>query len=184
MTPEEYNNKINNVINELQGGSHADLLIQIANNANAMIKRRVQESGETPSGGKYRDYSKWYKEYKQATGKYKGYTDFSYTNRMWTNIQVVQERSDVTKAIISTRDKGQAGYDKNIQVKVKEHKRKDSVIKAYNYNKMVHIPTNYEKLEKNTESFGPILDLSKEEVKLLKKNYDNGILDIFRRNGL
>jgi hypothetical protein len=179
MTSEEYVQRMDELINDLPA-MHANLLIGIANGAIATIKQRIQTSGTDANGSKFKPYSDWYNKYKTEKGKNKGFTDFSFTNRMWTNIQLIKERSNDKIAVITAMDKGQSGG--SYSVPVKAHKRKDKAIAATN--KTVQAPSNYEKLEKNTKAFGTILDLSKSEIEDLKKDYDNGILEIFRAHGL
>ncbi len=179
MTPEEYNERMNSLINDLPE-QHANLLISLASSANAIVKQRIQTSGTDANGSKFPAYSEWYQKYKTEKGKNKGFTDFSFTNRMWNNIQVINERSNGEVAVITAKDKGATGT--NITVPVKAHKRKGKQIAATT--KQIYMPSNYEKLEKNTKRFGEILNLSTEEKKLLAQDYDNGILDIFRSHGL
>lgn len=179
MTFEEYNQKMDALIKDLPG-AHANLLIGVANTAVAMIKRRIQTSGVDANGNKFRAYSEWYTKYKTDKGKYKGFTDFSFTNRMWTNIQLIKDKSNDQQAIITAQDKGSKGG--NISVPVKAHTRQGKKIAATT--KSVYVPSNYEKLEKNTKAFGEILNLSKQEIEDLRSDYDNGILEIFRAHGL
>ncbi len=180
MTSEEYIEAQKAVIEEIYSGVHAQIMIQIANEAMNMIKHRIQETGGDALGGRYRKYSSWYEKYKTAKGKYKGYTDFSFTNRMWTDIQVIKERCTQNMAIISTLDKGTQGS--RTQIPVQTHTRKGKQIPASS--RSVYEPSNYEKLEKNTESFGPILDLTKQETQDLKKDYNNELANIWHRHGL
>lgn len=179
MTFEEYNQRMNDLIKDIPE-AHASLLIGIANTATAIIKQRIQTTGIDANCNKYHAYSAWYQKYKTEKGKNKGFTDFSFTNRMWTNIQLIKDKSNGTIAVITAQDKGSKGG--NISVPVKAHKRKGKQIAATTKN--VYVPSNYEKLEKNTKSFGEILNLSKQEIEDLKKDYDNGILQIFREHGL
>lgn len=189
MTFEEYNQKMDTLIKDLPG-AHANLLIGVANTAVAMIKRRIQTSGIDANGNKFRAYSEWYEKYKTEKGKNKGFTDFSFTNRMWTNIQLIKDKSNDQQAIITAQDKGSKGG--NISVPVKAHTRKAyerdgkiiSAKKIAATTKNVYIPSNYEKLEKNTKAFGEILNLSKQEIEDLRSDYNNGILEIFRAHGL
>lgn len=179
MTFDEYNERMNALIADLPE-MHANLLIGVASTANAMIKQRIQTSGTDSNGGKYKPYSEWYQKYKTDKGKNKGFTDFSFTNRMWNNIQLIKEKTTEEIAVITAKDKGNKGG--NINVPVKAHVRKGKKIAATS--KTIYIPSNYEKLEKNTERFGEILALSKNEIEDLRKDYDAGILEIFRVHGL
>ena len=147
----EYNKRLNGVIADLQTGAHGQVMTQVASNAIVMVKQRVQEKGLNPEGAKYSPYSKSYQKAKEKAGKYRGFVDFSLTNRMWSNIKIVSDKAEL--------DLGTA------------------VIKA---------TTTFEqdKLNWNTEKKGEILALSESEKKTLVNNYEQGILNIFRKNRL
>lgn len=179
MTFDEYEQSMEALINDLPE-QHLNLMIGVANGAVAMVKNRIQTTGTDAKGSRYRAYSEWYQEYKTEKGKNKGFTDFSFTNRMWTNIQLIKERTTAELAVITAMDKGSKGG--NVSVPVRAHTRKGKKVAATTKN--VYVPSNYEKLEKNTEAFGIILDLSAEEQEFLVKDYDDGILEIFRSHGL
>jgi ABC-type uncharacterized transport system ATPase subunit len=126
-------------------------MIGVASAALATIRNRVQERGLNPEGGRYRDYTEGYKQMKEKAGKYKGYVDFSFTNRMWTNIKLISPQEELNSCV--------------------------AVIKASSSEEQ-------EKLNKNTASRGDILKLSEQERKRMAEIYDEGILHIWRRNGL
>lgn len=189
MTFEEYNSRMDKLIADLPT-AHANLLIGMANTANAMIKKRIQTSGIDAKGNKFKSYSDWYEKYKTEKGKNKGFTDFSFTNRMWNNIQLIKDKSNEGIATITAMDKGQKGGSESISVKGytrKAHIRKGKNIKETTIaatTRNIYVPSNYEKLEKNTERFGEILTVSENEENTLKDIYDEGILNIFRDHGL
>lgn len=107
MTAEEYSKRFQNVISELQNGAMGDILVATANEAQMMIKERIQERGIDANGARYKDYTEAYKKRKQKAGKYRGFTDFSFTTRMWQNVQLVSSTSeageDVGRATISAK---------------------------------------------------------------------------------
>ncbi len=90
MNSEQYNESVKGVIRDLESGQHANIMIQVASAALQMIHSRITETGINSKGQRYREYSDWYKKYKTKKGKYRGFTDFSYTTRMWTNIQIIK----------------------------------------------------------------------------------------------
>lgn len=147
----EYNKRLDGVISDLQTGAHGQVMMQVASNAIALIKQRVQEKGINPDGSAYAPYSKGYLAKKKKEGKYKGFVDFSFTNRMWSSIKIVSPKDEL--------DMGMA------------------VIKA---------TTAFEqdKLNWNTTGRGDILALSDSDIKVTTKNYERGILNIFRKNRL
>lgn len=147
---DEYNLRIKKY-QEAFPEEHANLLIEIANTAMNIVKQRIQTSGINEEGKPYKGYSKNYLEYKKKEGKYKGFTDFSFTNRMWTNIQLVSDNTELFSGIARITARGSENIDK---------------------------------LRKNTVKFGQILALSKNEINDIKKDYENGLLDIHRKYGL
>lgn len=179
MTPEEVNDNLDKLMQNITKLS-GDVLVGVGSVATSMIKERIQTSGTNAEGGKYRAYEAWYQKYKSDKGKNKGFTDFSFTNRMWNNIDVILNRSDDNVVVITAKDKGQKGITETIPVKA--HTRKGKKIPAST--KQVYKPSNYEKLEKNTKSFGEILNLSKQEIEVVAQEYDNGIQDIIQLSGL
>lgn len=179
MTPEEVYDNLDQLMQNIAKLS-GNILVGVGNVATSMIKERIQTTGTTAEGGRYRAYEDWYQKYKTAKGKNKGFTDFSFTNRMWNNIDVILDRSDDKMVVITAKDKGQKGITETIPVKA--YTRKGKKIPAST--KQVYKPSNYEKLEKNTKSFGEILNLSKQEIEVVAQEYDNGIKDIIQLSGL
>lgn len=147
----EYNRRLQGVINDLEQGAHGQVMIQVASNAIAMIRDRVQERGLNPEGSRYRDYSPGYLAYKKEQGKYRGFVDFTFSTLMWNNIKLVSPKNELDMGI--------------------------AVIKATT-------PDEKEKLAKNTASRGDILALSEKEKNELTHDYEQGILNIFRKNQL
>ena len=147
----EYNQRLNGVINDLQSGAHGQIMVQIASEAIALVRQRVQERGLNPEGGTYREYSKGYLEYKKKENKYRGFVDFTLTDRMWNNIKLVSPKDELDMGI--------------------------AVIKATT-------TLESEKLSKNTKSRGEILGVSEEEKQKLVEHYEQGILNIWRKNNL
>jgi hypothetical protein len=183
MNAEEYNKALDAVCKDIKS-SHSQIMILLATSAIMLIKKRVQQTGTDAKGNRFRKYSQWYEKYKTEKGKFKGFTDFSFTNRMWTDIQLIS--SDEKKALITAKDKGTTGS--NVQVQVVRKKTANKLASKNNprttYTKNIYVPSNYEKLEKNTQSFGPILELSEKEIEILKQTYNSLIMDIFRKYGL
>lgn len=99
MTLDEYQTRINNVINDIQGGAHARIMVELAQDAIALIKARVVGRGVNPEGEKYRDYTPKYRKYKTKKGKYRGFVDFSFSTRMWASIKLVSSESQLKLGI-------------------------------------------------------------------------------------
>jgi hypothetical protein len=199
MTLAEYNKSIEGVVNDLQTGAHATVMVQLAINALTMIKQRVQETGKDAQGNSYTGYStrpmlvgkssfiqlsaaqallgskkkrsqlEWrtlgrgesakrlailnggYKDLRNRQGRQTDHVDFSYTGRMWSNINLKSSNSD--------------------------HQNGVAIIGATT-------PADKKKLEGNTERKGEILNLSQSEIDKLKDMYNVEVLDIFHKNGL
>jgi len=99
VTLEDYNQRINAVIEDLKGGAHAKIMAEMALDAIALIKQRVIQTGRNPEGELYRDYTKRYKAYKKKAGKYRGFVDFSFSTRMWANLKLVSTEDQLRKGI-------------------------------------------------------------------------------------
>lgn len=175
MTFDEYNNRINAVVEDILGGAHAQIMTELALDALAMIKNRVIQYGLNPEGVSYadvitntpkphKDYTPQYKRFKSGlvkhrkdtkntnkSNKYRGFVDFSFSTRMWANIKLVSSQDQLRKGIAK-----------------------------------LSCTTTVEqaKLNKNTEQRGVILALSDYEKENLLAIYDEKILDIWRRHGL
>lgn len=147
----EYNRRLQGVINDLQTGAHAQVMMTIANGAISLIRKRVQETGEMPSGGSYPEYSLGYKKIREKKGRQTAFVDFTFTGRMWNNIKLVSDQNELEGGI--------------------------AVIKATE-------DLQKQKLAGNTERKGEILALSEQEKEKVTKYYEQGILNIFRKNQL
>lgn len=153
----EYNKRLNGVIKDLESGAHGQVMVQVASDAIALIKQRVQERGLNPKGSPYPAYSKSYLEKKKKAGKYRGFVDFTLTGRTLGNV-----KSTGSLDVVSSKDELNSGI---------------AVIKP---------TTQFEqdKLNWNTEKKGDILALSEQEKIRLTDLYEQGILDIWRKNKL
>lgn len=116
MTPEErmatWNAFISNASTEM-----GNALIATSEDAIGIIKTRIQEFGVNASGTAYKAYTNAYKKRKQKAGKYQGYTDFSYTTRMWQSVSIVDSTftKEQGKVVISAKGTNRdiLGYNVN-----------------------------------------------------------------------
>jgi len=186
----------------LEGPEHGNIMVQMASEALALNKMRVQEKGEGSNGEKYKPYSKkpmlsgsknmtksafnsiagskkkraeldWvtiggsgfssylaasagtggpsntggkhlfvipggYKQFRELHGRQTGFVDFTLSGRMWNNVKLVSERSELNSGV--------------------------AVIKATE-------EIQKKKLAGNTERRGEILGLSKKEEERLSDIY-------------
>ena len=93
----ELTKRLNNLAKDLEANS--EIMPVVASNALALLRGRIQETGLNAKGGKYEAYTKPYLKKKQNANKYKGFVDFSFTNRMWDNIKVVSSQEDHKQGI-------------------------------------------------------------------------------------
>jgi hypothetical protein len=165
----------------LEGPEHGNIMVQMASEALALNKMRVQEKGEGSNGEKYKPYSKkpmlanrsgmtqsayssiagskkkrqdldWvtvkghklfelpngYKQFRELHGRQTTFVDFTLSGRMWNNIRLVSDRSELNSGV--------------------------AVIKATE-------ELQKKKLAGNTERRGEILGLSKKEEERLSDIY-------------
>jgi len=175
----------------LEGPEHGNIMVQMANEALALNKMRVQEKGEDPKGKKYKAYSKkpmltnrkamtnaayssiagskkkrqeldWvtlnsyrlfelpngYKQFRELHGRQTGFVDFTFTGRMWGNVKLVSDRTELNSGVAV--------------IKTTEELQK-------------------KKLEGNTERRGEILGLSKNEVERLSDVYSGWVDGALRK---
>lgn len=108
----EYNKRLNGVISDLQSGANGQVMAQVASNAIASIKQRIQEKGLNAEGTKYPAYSKGYLKRKTKEGKYKGFVDFTLSSRMWGNIKLVSDKGELDKGTAVIKGTTQFEQDK------------------------------------------------------------------------
>jgi hypothetical protein len=96
----------------------SDVVLEVAQDAKAMIQQRVQEKGLNASGGKTPEYSESYALYRKKRGRQTDHMDLTLTGSMWQSIGVVekQQTPDETKMTV-------AGRDEFTQLKIDVHSR-------------------------------------------------------------
>jgi Tfp pilus assembly protein PilW len=194
MDINEYNKRLQGVIDDLKSGAHANLMVQVANDALTMIKDRIINEGKDSTNKKMAGYSttpiltnrsamtmsaynqvagskekrakldwvvtdnvtlfvlpRGYKQFRELHGRQTSHVDYTFTGRMWSNIQLRTEKSDLMGGVAVIG----AGTD-----------------------------ADKKKLTGLANKRGKVLDLTEQEVKDVQKAYDNGILQIFRKNKL
>lgn len=196
----EYSKRLQGVINDLQGGQHGDVMAQVATNALTMVKDRVQKRGEDTEGSKY------------ASPGYSGYSTkpmLSGSKNMNTSAfsRIAGSKAKRKELEWRTMKNGKhlfvipGGYKQFREL----HGRKTSFIdftfsgRMWSNVKLVSPKSELnkgiavikatqdiekKKLKGNTERFGEILGLSKKEISEITADYENGIMNIFRKNQL
>jgi hypothetical protein len=203
MTFEQYSKGLSNVAKDLKSGPGAEIMVQVAITAFTLLRQRVQEKGVDAHGQKYHPYStkptligyttflrkdvaerlfsskekrgkmEWrtvkgnhlaileggYKKIRELQGRQTNHVDFSFTNNMWNDIMAVKPKKSDLLSTDADHRKGIAiiGAKQDIEKK---------------------------KLAGNTKRKGDILDVSASEIEILKKQYNLGVLQIFKENGL
>jgi hypothetical protein len=105
MTPEERMASWDSLISNLKL-EMGNALVATAEDAIGMIKERIQEFGVNAEGKGYQAYTPTYKKKKQIAGKYKGFTDFSFTNRMWTSVSIINSVFGAEESKVTISAKG------------------------------------------------------------------------------
>lgn len=162
MTLEEYNSRIDGVIKDIQGGAHAQIMTELALDAIAMIKDRVIQSGYNAKGVQFSSIT---------TNTKKPHTDYT------KPYKAMKKKAGKYRGFVdfsfSTR------MWANIKLVSSDTQLKKGIAK-------ISCTTTHEqdKLNWNTEQRGPILELSDFERDILVEEYDEKILNIWRKNGL
>lgn len=158
MTLDEYILKLDQTVQQVKS-LPPEVLIGVASNALALIRRRVVESGVNASGQSFqqiRPYRPDYQQYKESRGRYRGFVDFTLEGRMWPNTQVSLDNAYIDRSSITP-------------------------------NSIILRPMteeNREKLVKNTKKWGPILALSPGDVTMLKRALTTDLKRMIERGTL
>ncbi len=134
MNQQEYQQRLDRVINAMRT-EHIGLMQTMGLNAMALIKNRIQNSGRNAEGGTFSpEYTEKYKKYKEKKGKYKGFVDFSFTNRMWNNTQLKQvDAKSVTIGALSDENRRKMEYNVELRGTILDltDQEIDKILKAY-----------------------------------------------------
>lgn len=91
----------------------SDVMLTIANDAKALIQRRVQQKGLNASGNHTPKYSDSYAKRRQKKGRQINFMDLTDTGEMWRSIGVTNNRKEPNRTIVTV-----AGRDEFTQNKV------------------------------------------------------------------
>lgn len=191
----ELSKELQGFASDLSGEEHGNIMVKLANDALALVKQRVQETGKGVDGESFKPYSTkptligrktfiqqgaansllgskekrkkldWrtvdghklaileggYKKIREIQGRQTAFVDFTLTGRMFGNIKLISDRSELNSGI--------------------------AVIKATE-------DIQQKKLEGNTEKRGEILGLSKKEESQLADHYGVWIEGLLKKRGL
>jgi len=194
MTVQEYNERLEGVIADLRGGEHGKVMIQVASDALAMIRQRVQQKGEDSEGKQYTPYSK-----KPMLSGSKNMTTSAFNRIAGSKAK----RRDLNWVTLQSGGKNvrlfeiEGGYKEFRELHGRQTGHVDftftgrmmgNVNIQQESNEVVIIGAKSsderKKMEGNVAKRGKIIMVNKEETKILADIYDQGILNIFRKNGL
>jgi hypothetical protein len=194
LTFDEYNIKLNNVIQAMSSDANGALMVEVASDALALIRKRVIDSGVDAEGAKYEPYSTRPFFVPKADMSLDAYNKLagSKTKRRelkWATfdgVRMVQipggykefrELHGRQTGFVDFSFSGRMWANIKITSNFLEHAQGVARISATQQE-------NKDKLAENTKRRGDILNLSKTEIKDLSEIYNMGIVQIFTKNGL
>lgn len=211
MNIQEFNKNMGNVVRDMQGTPNAEIMVRIGVSARTAIYNRIIATGVNAEGQKFKPYST--KPMLVGMGSFfKKTAGDKFLGNKKTDWRTVGGSSGYAAYLSAsagnkTGDKGvhlailPGGYKqlrelqgrqtafvdfsltqamwKDISVisKPTDHQKGTVIIGAKD-------DTEKKKLEGNTKRRGDILDLSSKEIDQLKQEYNLGVLQIFKTNGL
>lgn len=190
----EYSKRLNGVIKDLQGGANGQIMAQVASDALAMVKKRVQDKGENAEGAKFPAYSTkpMLASRKGMTGK--AYSSIAGSKDKRRELEWVTINGHKLFSIpggykqyrdLSGRQSGFVDFTftgsmwNNIKL-ISPKSELDSGVAVIKPTKDIE----KKKLAGNTERKGEILALSDKEKQRLVQIYESGIENVFRKNQL
>jgi len=104
MSSEEAIKRIGFVIDKTIN-DYGSVMLEIATSANTMLQNRIVNTGYNAENRMFAPYSEKYAKYRKKHGRQTGFVDFTFSGRMWGNVQVVSDENEHRKgsARISTR---------------------------------------------------------------------------------
>jgi len=209
MTFDELYNPLNAIIRDIKSNAMGNMMVQIGVTATTMIRKRIIETGKNADGGDYGKYSEKPMLVGCKTFKSKDCNKFFNSPSIeWKSIR----KKGITKPAKGQHNKKEDywrlavlehGYKELREITLGSDKVRFidfsfsgqmwRNIKVYSSNTehnqgIVRIgattPLDQAKLAGNTEKKGPILKLSKEEIKTLSGIAKKELIQIFHNNGL
>jgi hypothetical protein len=190
MTVEEYNQRLEGVIADLQGGAHGKVMVQVANDALALIRRRVQQEGKDAQNNPYAPYSTKPMLSGSKNMNLSAFNSIAGSKSKRRELKWVTINGNRLFEI-------EGGYKQFRELHGRQTGYVDFTFSGrmmgnvgleQESNNVVIVRAKAEeerlKMEGNVARRGKILDCSEQEKKILADIYDQGILNIFRKNGL
>jgi hypothetical protein len=194
MDINDYNQRLEGVISDLKGGEHGRLMVMLGHNALAKVRQRIQQKGKDSEGKDWMPYSK-----KSMLSGSKNMTTEAF-NKIGGSKKRRRELKWVT---VENRGKKvrlfrlEEGYKQFRELHGAQTNYVDftfsgrmwlnTSVTSESNNVVVVKPQNdteLKKMEGNVKLRGKILALTKEERDEVLSLYDQGILNIYRKNGI
>ena len=199
MTFDELYNPLNAIIRDIKSNAMGNMMVQIGVTATTMIRNRIIETGETADGGKFPPYSTG----KNGKGMLSGCKNFIQKESCENYIKTDPKWVMVDRGMPNMRplfvipggykqfrelNQRQSGFVdfsftqqmwRNIKVYSSNTEHNQGIVRIG-----ATTPLDQAKLAGNTEKKGPILKLSKEEIKTLSGIAKKELIQIFHNNGL
>jgi hypothetical protein len=104
-TVKEYNDRLKNVALEIRK-TKARRGLAVALRVLALVKDRIQRTGENSEGQQFEDYVTAYSQRRKKDGYQVAYVDFTRTGRLWNKItpQVIKEDDKSVNVEVRARD--------------------------------------------------------------------------------
>jgi pyruvate dehydrogenase complex dehydrogenase (E1) component len=195
MTFEQLNQDFTRVIAGLKGQPNALLIQKMGITALTLLRERVTKTGTNAEGKKFEGYS----TKDTLVGRTTFYKDAAATKLLgskakrkelqWVTIgdhrlavlkggyKKIRELQGRQTAFVDFTVSGHMWTDISLISKAGDHQKGIAVIGAKEEKEK-------KKLEGNTKRKGDILDVSDREIDKLREEYNKGVLQIFRNNGL
>lgn len=102
---DQFNSSIGNMLSDIANGI-PNIVQTIALDAKALIRNRIQEKGLNAEEQALDGYTPAYKKKKEKAGKYRGFTDTTFTGDMWrkTEITSAEQRGDQYVVTVGGKD--------------------------------------------------------------------------------
>ena len=198
MDVEELNRRLQGVIDDLQGGAHGEVMIAAANDSIALITKRIQERGTNADGQAFEKYSTKPMWTNKAALTQTAYNKIAGSKGQRKNLRWIMVKRDGKNVRLFELEQGYKQY-RELHGRQTRHtdftftgRMWSSVALVLDRSKLIQgeaiirpqSQQEYQKMQQNVERKGQILDLSGDEIRMVQKGYDKGILQIFRNNGL
>lgn len=195
MTIEELNTNLANVIADLQGEPYANVMVQIASDALYLIKDRVINRGESTTGRKMRPYSVSPLKRQKKDMTLSAYNKIAGSKQKRSQLSWVTEPDGQVFFILPR------GYKQFRELHGRQTRHVDYTFTGRMWNNIklqpdksnlkggkavigASTPEERHKIANNIELRGIFLKPTQPDIEVLKQTFSNGIMNIFKKNGI